>query len=259
MAPHPSWRRSPCIRLGLAFGYPLSWSIVSFQYQNTTVSGLQQHGEVFAQIGTIEWLETPVGMIYAQTRRVGENAFIRINDILCPNIVQVSVSATNAEKEGVDLPRLTSWAVPIDKTNTMNFRISHVREGQKPPKDMGFGQTGDRPYGERQRKPGDYDAQVSQRPIAVHALERLVTSDRGVIMYRRMVREGIQAVRQGEDPKGIVRADGDVSHTYCSNTVVQVPPAAIPEAADQELLKEASRKVVESYFKTPPTAVSGAK
>ena len=45
---------------------------------------------------------------------------------------------------------------------------------------------------ERQRFPADYDAQSSQRPIAIHALEHLASTDRGVIMLRRIVRDGMQ-------------------------------------------------------------------
>jgi len=51
----------------------------------------------------------------------------------------------------------------------------------------GFGQSDDRPYAERQRHPADYDAQASQREIAVHALEHLASTDRGVIMFRKIV------------------------------------------------------------------------
>ena len=54
-----------------------------------------------------------------------------------------------------------------------------------------IGQTADeRPYEERQRQPGDYEAQVSQRPIAVHALEHRATSDRGVAWLRKAAEAG---------------------------------------------------------------------
>ena len=44
-----------------------------------------------------------------------------------------------------------------------------------------------------------------QGPIALHGLEHLVTSDKGVIMFRRILRTAIQAVKEGADPKGIIR------------------------------------------------------
>jgi hypothetical protein len=48
-------------------------------------------------------------------------------------------------------------------------------------------------YEDRQRKPDDLGAQEGQRPIAVHALENLGTSDIGITMLRRLLREPDQA------------------------------------------------------------------
>ena len=53
------------------------------------------------------------------------------------------------------------------------------------------------------------EAQVSQRPIARHALENLATSDRGVVMFRRLLSEAIDAMERGEDPPGVIRDPAD--------------------------------------------------
>jgi hypothetical protein len=63
----------------------------------------------------------------------------------------------------------------------------------------------DASYEYTQRHPDDKEAVESQGPIALHGLEHLVTSDKGVIMFRRILRTAIHAIAQGEDPKGIVR------------------------------------------------------
>src|SRR4029077_319624 len=92
--------------------------------------------------------------------------------------------------------------------------------------------SGARSNEEPQRNPGDYEAQTSQRPIAVHKLEHLVGSDKGVIMYRKLIRDGIRAVKNGKHPIGVypeVSAEG-VIHTYGQDTVVKVPRAPTPEA-----------------------------
>ena len=91
------------------------------------------------------------------------------------------------------------------------------------------GQLGADSYEESQRRPGDFEAQVSQRPIAVHGMEHLGTTDRGITMLRGQIRKGIRAVRAGGDPIGLFRDDGGVVPTYCNNTVVRVPPAKTPE------------------------------
>jgi 5,5'-dehydrodivanillate O-demethylase len=51
----------------------------------------------------------------------------------------------------------------------------------------------------------DYMAWESQGPIANRTVERLATSDRGVVMYRQMLMREIAKVQQGEDPMGVIR------------------------------------------------------
>jgi len=67
------------------------------------------------------------------------------------------------------------------------------------------GSRKDASYEYTQRHPDDKEAVEGQGPIAVHELEHLVTSDQGVVMLRRILREAIQAVKEGRDPKGIIR------------------------------------------------------
>ena len=57
--------------------------------------------------------------------------------------------------------RHTHFTVPVDDTTTMFMGFVRLAEGQEEPRGPGFGQTADRPYEERQRVPGDYDAQTS--------------------------------------------------------------------------------------------------
>ncbi|MBV8188006.1 MAG: aromatic ring-hydroxylating dioxygenase subunit alpha, partial [Alphaproteobacteria bacterium] len=99
-----------------------------------------------------------------------------------------------------------------------------------------------------------YEAQVSQRPIAVHGLEHLATTDRGVAMFRKLVRNGIQAVRDGRDPLGLSRGNA-VLPTFCNDTVVHQPPAADPKAdpiADRAAMRATGRRLAEGYVKDPP-------
>ena len=102
------------------------------------------------------------------------------------------------------------WMVPVDDTatRTIGWRFFSPRldpRGQDNPELVGresidfVGQTEEeRPYEERQRQPGDYEAQVSQRPIAIHALEHRASSDAGVARLRRLLRQRIRALAAGE-------------------------------------------------------------
>jgi hypothetical protein len=106
-------------------------------------------------------------------------------------------------------------------------------------------------YEEGQLHPGDYEAQVSQRPIAIHGLEHLGATDRGITMFRRQVRRGIRAVAKGEDPPGFVRNGGVVIPTYCNNTIVRQPKAET-EALDKAIMREIGMKLAKGYLKSPP-------
>ena len=56
---------------------------------------------------------------------------------------------------------------------------------------------------EHQRFPGDYEAQVNQGRIAWHSEEHLATSDRGIVMLRRLLQKQLDAISEGGDPAGV--------------------------------------------------------
>jgi len=62
-----------------------------------------------------------------------------------------------------------------------------------------------RSYEDTQRYPDDKQAQESQRPIAIHALEHLGATDRGVSMFRNLLRRSLKAIAAGQDPLGVIR------------------------------------------------------
>jgi hypothetical protein len=151
-----------------------------------------------------------------------------------------------AQRTVINRPTATRWAVPIDDTHTMQIGFRHVPEGKTVPLGAGFGQDGNRSYEERQRVPGDYDAQVSiHGGTARHGLEHLATTDRGVIMLRNMIRRGIRAVQQEQAPWCPGSLHGKTIPTYSQDRIITgIPPAASPEA-DRRLLQQTGRQVVE--------------
>jgi hypothetical protein len=56
---------------------------------------------------------------------------------------------------------------------------------------------------EHQKYPNDHEAMVSQGSIAKHSEEHLATSDRGIVMLRRLLQKQLDAVR-GRGPGGRV-------------------------------------------------------
>ena len=207
----------------------------------------------FGALAELEWQETPYGMIYVATRRVGDFVWVRICDFMVPNVHQFTRELEEAGGERVAYrPVVIRWAVPLDDTQTMNFELAQVDPAwgltAAQIAQPGFGQSADRPYEERQRHPGDYDAQSSQRPIAVHDLEHLASTDRGVIMLRRIVRDGIRAVEAGDDPRGVTHEAGATIRTHGQDTVLKLPAAATPEE-NRALLRDVGRRVVAGEYR----------
>jgi phenylpropionate dioxygenase-like ring-hydroxylating dioxygenase large terminal subunit len=207
-----------------------------------------QFTEAFGVVPEIDWKLTDAGMVYLATRRVGDLVWVRVCDFMPPNVHQFTreIEEGTAVKKATR-PVIIRWAVPNDDTHTTNFELAQVDPawGLTPEQvgQPGFGQSDDRPYAERQRHPADFDAQSSQRTIAVHALEHLGSADRGVIMLRRIVRDGVRAVARGVDPFGTGWPEGKIVRTFTQDLVLRVPPAASPDA-DRRLLRATGRSVL---------------
>ncbi len=260
----PGYRLIP----GRKYFYPCNWlqilenamDPVHTAFLHTIVSG-SQFTDQFGVVPELDFTETPVGMIYMASRRVGDNIWVRMVETVSPNLQQVAPIWEDGQKEHpFSGPMMSRWIVPMDDTSTMFIEFRHVSEteGVTPPwwGDRGFMIPGQIPeegqsYQDLQRQPGDYEAQVSQRPIAIHGLEHLGATDRGITMFRRQTRRGMRAVQEGRDPDGLSREAGKVIATYCNDSVVHVPPAPTPEA-DKQLLRETGRKLAEQYLAERP-------
>jgi hypothetical protein len=197
----------------------------------------------------IEWRETGPGLMYIHTRRIGEMVWVRMADYMMPNMDQIptTLPASEEDKElAFGAPRTTTWTVPVDDTHTTSFGFMYKQEGRDQLGRWRFTRpqaSTVRSYPDRQRQPGDYEGQVSQRPIAVHGLEHLGWSDQGVILIRKLLRDGVHAVQRGEDPKHVGLAKNGLINTFGQSTVLRVPPAPTVEA-DRALLREVGRKVL---------------
>ena len=106
-------------------------------------------------------------------------------------------------------PRYSAvWRTPVDDFHTLFFSVCFTEEvdGELPelPVDLNF-HVSDQLNVHREQ---DFQAIVSQGALCDRTTEGLATSDEGVILFRKMVMEGIKAVECGDDPLG-VRRDGD--------------------------------------------------
>jgi len=117
------------------------------------------------------------------------------------------------------------WVVPSDDTT---HRFFFCMRAKSPDRLRGFlgaiKQNGKDPWllteEERQRFPGDAEAQGSQGPITQHSEETLVSSDRGVLMVRRMLKQMVSDVEAGRDPQTVSLTDGPPRHVESGVFVV---------------------------------------
>ena len=110
------------------------------------------------------------------------------------------------------------WVLPIDDHSFRIYVVGRVREVGELAK-MRSHLNGklweDLTEEEHRQFPGDYEAMVSQGPIARHSEEHLASSDRGIVMLRRLLQKQVDAVREGNDPAG-VSFDPDVPPVHFS-------------------------------------------
>jgi len=212
-----------------------------------TLPGSEGFTGDLAALGEWDYMETTAGMVYIDTRRQGAKVWVRVADFIPPNIHQFPPNTDPlALRTGINRPTATRWAVPIDDTHTMQIGFNRAPEGREVRMGAGFGQDGNRLYEQRQRVPGDYDAQMSiHGGIARHSLEHLASTDRGVIMLRNMLRWGIRAVQQGTDPRHNSHQAGQIISTYSQDRVIAGIPSAPTPEEDKQLLRETGRKVIE--------------
>src|SRR5271155_4896835 len=126
----PGYRMIP----GQKYFYPCNWlqilenamDPVHTAFLHTIVSGAVFTDE-FGVLPELEFAETPVGIIYIATRRVGDNIWARMVENVLPNLQQVApIWETGQEPHPFSGPMMSRWIVPLDDTNTMLIEFRHV-------------------------------------------------------------------------------------------------------------------------------------
>jgi 5,5'-dehydrodivanillate O-demethylase len=170
-------------------------------------------------IEKFEFYETPYGIMKRRTYR---NGLVDEHPILFPNILRHQVN--------------TQIRVPMDDTHTWIVFISFIQSPDgsivdeaeesipvryvKPYKDPG---SALHPYTRfdisTDVQAQDHMAWETQGPIADRTVERLATSDRGVVMLRQMLKREIEKVQMGLDPMNVVRESDGVIDTMLQDSI----------------------------------------
>ncbi len=117
-------------------------------------------------------------------------------------------------RSGQEPYQFMQWITPVDDTKGISFQI-WGSEDAKPPYTITAGKYRATPIGNIKRiedgwwniwdRDQDDAAIESQGLVTNRANENLGTSDRGVAMMRKMVKEAIEAVKKGKDPMHVIR------------------------------------------------------
>ena len=201
------------------------------------ISGPQFPGlEHFTELPVVVYRSRPEGITYAHARRTGDLLRLRFHDYILPNLAQNGGMFQVMDKPKIfGRTSLTKWVVPLDDTNSRKFGWRHfndtdevLRQGKRD--EVGwesvdfYGQTAHRPYEERQRNPGDWEAWTSQGPMNIHKREYLGTTDQGVAMLRSRLRKDIRSVAKGRSINRICGTPENPYRTYGGDTVLRLPP-----------------------------------
>ena len=209
----------------------------------------------------IEYDNTPLGMINIQTRQVDGHVWTRTTESILPNGNQTGAIWEEAESEKFfQRTSMLRWMVPLDNTNTKTIGWRYFSK-ELDPREQGdassvgvekidfIGQTkNERSYEDSQRQPGDYEAQVSQRPIAVHKMENLASSDTGVAKLRNLVRQHVRNLADGG--KIIHPQKNEFGHisTYTQDTVIK---AKLNDAQQRKFSRNLIKNVKENSQLSP--------
>lgn len=178
-----------------------------------------------AQMPQAEWETTERGVRVTSVRTMEDGQRLRrVTEAAMPTL-RVVPSPRLGKSGPVES---IGWVLPIDDTRFRIYVAGRVEQSG----DIGRMRSKmngkfwwDLTEEEHRRFPGDYEAQVGQGAITSHAAEHLRTSDRGVAMLRRFLREQLARIASGQDPAGVVRDGADAVQRFanCGNFIGQSP------------------------------------
>ena len=209
----------------------------------------------------------------AGARRVDDDKmFLRVQHQVLPNLsLHAYTSEDGSNRKLFSRFHIVRWTVPVDDENSkmigwrvmgpgidtrgvgnrdmVGYETIDFLEGQvamRRPERFGKYKLEDLPpiptnhreranYKEAQYAPGDYEAIISQRPIAVHKLENPTKFDAGLYAFRKMLRDGVRGTNPAASAKGFaewLRSMAGEPNSFCSGNVFEMP---IAETVEQEV------------------------
>ncbi len=169
---------------------------------HSSFSGAQFVSEM-AQMPQVEWEVQPLGVRTVSLRTLPDGRRLRrISEAGLPTLRVIPSPRLGRFGRVESL----GWVLPIDDHSFRIYVVGRVREpGElRRMRTRMNGKLWEEMSEEEHRlSPNDVEAMVGQGAIAKHSEEHLATSDKGIVLLRRLLQAQLQAVAAGGDPAGV--------------------------------------------------------
>lgn len=151
----------------------------------------------------VDFETTPWGVrSFTRRPRADSRNLLRVTEIMVPT-VRFLPHPFSGDHQSVER---VAWTLPVDDTHFTSYTAACVPLG-RPVLDGEILHDGkrydDMTAEEHRLYPDDWEAIVGQGGITLHSEEHLASSDKGVVMLRRVLRKQLDAIRDGSDPAAL--------------------------------------------------------
>ena len=217
-------------------------------------SGIQ-FSEGFAEVGEIEFFERGLQYLGCNTRRIDENIWVRVNELILPNFTQAGAAfaADGTKTRYFGRSSFTRWVVPVDDYNCIALAWGNFGERGDPIEynnkegceRIEAGEIMNRTSEEKQKNPGDAEAVEGMGAISSHKGEHLMPTDEGIMIYRRRLRKLVKSLKDGNEPPQPHKKKGEIIKTNGQDTVLKIPKRNID---DRKFIKSVGSSVIKMQF-----------
>ena len=223
-------------------------------FLHSTISGTQ-FSKGLGEIGELEVFERGIQFLGSNTRRVNDYVWVRVNELILPNFTQAGAAfaADGTKTKFFGRSSFTRWVVPIDDTHSMSLAWANFGERGDPIEYnnkegcelIEQGELVDRPWEEKRLRPSDAEAVEGMGKISKHKGEHLMPTDKGILVYRRRIRQLIKDLENGKRMPQPQQVPGEAVRTNGQDTVLRIPQK---ESDDRKYIRTIGSAIMKMQF-----------
>ena len=223
-------------------------------FLHSTISGTQ-FSKGLGEIGELEVFERGIQFLGSNTRRVNDYVWVRVNELILPNFTQAGAAfaADGTKTKFFGRSSFTRWVVPIDDTHSMSLAWANFGERGDPIEYnnkegcelIEQGELVERPWEEKRLRPSDVEAVEGMGKISKHKGEHLMPTDKGILVYRRRIRQLIKDLENGKKMPYPQQVPGEAVRTNGQDTVLRIPQK---ESDDRKYIRTIGSAIMKMQF-----------